>query len=456
MVERSEPRALAGLGRVALAGDDLAAARRWFESALASDPGSLDALSGLAAGETREGEQDAARRSLERALARDAAHPVVHARLAELTGRAPVAVLSSISSAGAARELAAAHPYDPRVLVRAAELLVQEGRDDEALPLLERTLWLADRHPASAVAALRLLPELDEGWSRRRAILVHLYADEPIRAQEGWRFGQRTLWLRTSITLEPVLRVRFVPVSIGAFRTRDLPPQLDPIFESLRRTAMPPPARGIVAGVTGRGPPRAPGRWKKGVAEFLGRSLVVRVQPRQRKSRVLAHELLHLFGAVHVSKRFESIMNPDGRAVDLDGANVAVVRATRKRGFTAQGFDANVIARVDLEEMIAAYLGALEVNLELRKLGIAEAIQAGRLSRYQQRRTAREATRLDPHLGDVSRMLARLLLADGRRVEALFLLETAVELYGRRSPRGEASFEDSEALRRALDERYGD
>jgi hypothetical protein len=192
-----------------------------------------------------------------------------------------------------------------------------------------------------------------------------------------------------------------------------------------------------------------------GLAEFLGRTLVVRVAPGQRKSRVLVHELLHLFGAVHVSERFPSIMNPDGGDIHLDGPNVGIVRATRRRGFTARGFEANVIARVDLEELIAAYLGALELNLELRKLGIAEAIQAGKLSRYQQRRETREATRLDPHLGDVSRRLAWLMLADERRVEALFLLETAVQLYGRRSVRGKATFEESEALRQALVERYG-
>ena len=456
MVEHREPRALTGLGRVALAVGDLPAARRWFEAALESDPRSQDALIGLAAIDTRAGASEAARRSLEQVLALDAAHPLAHARLAELSGRAPPEALASISSAEEAFELAAAHPYDPRALLRAGELLAGDGRGDEALPPLERTVWLADRHPASAVAALRLLSEIDEGWSRRRAIPVHLYADETIRAQEGWRFGQRTLWQRTSASLDPVLHVRFVPVAMGGFQTGELPPQLDPIFESLRLTATSPPARGIVAGVTGRGPPSAPGYWKWGQAEFLGRSLVVRVEPGQRDSRVLAHELLHLFGAVHVSKRVTSIMNPDGSAADFDAATVAIVRATRKRGFTARGFDANVIARVDLEQMIAAYLGALQFNLELRNLGIADALQAGRLSRYQKQREAREATRLDPHLGDVSLMLARLLLADERRVEALFLLETAVALYGRHSARGEATFHESEALRRALVERYLD
>ena len=455
VAEPGEPRALTGLGRVALAAGDPPAARGWFEKALESDPESPDALIGLAALEAREGKPAAARLHLERVIARDTAHPLAHARLAELTGRAPAAVLSGVASAHAARSLAAAHPYDPSALSRAAALLLEEGRGEEARPLLERAVWLTDRQPAAAAAALRLLRQLDDGWSRRRVIPVHLYVDEALRAQEGWRFTQRTLWLRTSATLEPVLRVRFVPVSIGAFRTRNLSPQLDPIFEALRRTATP-PARGIVAGVTGRGPARQPGRWKKGLAEFLGRSLVVRVRPGQRKSRVLAHELLHLFGAIHVSERFRSIMNPAGRAVELDGANVAIVRATRERGFTGQGFDANVIAHVDLEAMIAAYLGALEFNLELRQLGIAEAVQAGRLSRERQRRKARQAARLDPHLGDISRMLARLMVADGRNVEAIFLFDTAVELYGRRSLRGQASFEESELLRQALVERYED
>jgi hypothetical protein len=61
----------------------------------------------------------------------------------------------------------------------------------------------------------------------------------------------------------------------------------------------------------------------------------------------------------------------------------------------------------------------------------------------------------DPHLADVSRIVAVLMLSDGRRVEALSLLETAAQLYGKGSQRGEETAEHAEPLRRALLEQHG-
>ena len=62
---------------------------------------------------------------------------------------------------------------------------------------------------------------------------------------------------------------------------------------------------------------------------------------------------------------------------------------------------------------------------------------------------------MDPHLADVSGMLARLMLADGRRGEALLLLDSAARLYGNTS-KGRAARAAAEALARELKGLHGE
>ena len=172
-------------------------------------------------------------------------------------------------------------------------------------------------------------------------------------------------------------------------------------------------------------------------------------------SRVLAHEILHLYGAIHVVEEVESLMNPVGTSMQLDRASYRIVRATRKRTFRGGGLGRDVLPRIDLAETIAAYEAALALNLTFRKLGLEKALESRRISRYHAANQAREALRMDTHLADVIVMVSTLLRADARHVEALSLLEAAATLYGPDTRRGRETAGNAERLRRWLVRAYG-
>jgi len=448
-VHPGSARAHLGAGRVALARGDPSAARNHFEQTLAANPEAVDALVGLADLEAAEGRPAAARELLERAARLDFRRPGVHGRLLDLTGRAPAGPLAG---AREALECAQAHPYDPRALAEAGARLVAEGHGSQAAPLLKKAVWLADLDPDAARRALALLPSVDPAWKERRVVPVRVFADETLRAQPHWEFRIRLLWLGLSNSLDPVLATRFVPVEIRALRSGRGPLTLEPWYERFRLSLARAPA-GIVAAFTERPPPPTSGLHSRGLAEFLGRYLVVRLEPGQTASRVLAHEVLHLYGAVHVSPELESLMNPTGESKRLDAANQRIARALRARTFQGIGFEGDVLAHADLDEVVAAYEAALAVNMLFRNAGITQAFRSSAYSRPLAARKARRATRLDPHLADVSLMLARLMLADGRRGEALLLLDSAARLYGN-TPDGRRARAAAEALARELEARY--
>ena len=94
------------------------------------------------------------------------------------------------------------------------------------------------------------------------------------------------------------------------------------------------------------------------------------------------------------------------------------------------------------------------MNLLFRNAGIAQALQSRDHSRVLAAREASRATRLDPHLADVSHLLARLLLAEGRNGEALLLLDSAARLYGN-TARGRRARAEATALARRLEDGAG-
>jgi hypothetical protein len=324
------------------------------------------------------------------------------------------------------------------------------GRIDEALEFLERAVWLADVDPQSGLTALRRLKELSEPWRRRRIVPVHVHVDASIRARDGWLFRMRTLWLSVSTTLDEVLETRFVPVMIGGFQVSESSSDLDSIHEVFL-TSTPPPAEGILAAVTERAIPDGVGLAKKGVAEFLGRSLVVRMPADASKSRVLAHEILHLYGAIHVLDGVDTLMNPTGTALILDAPSLRIVRALRGRGFGPGGIEANVLPWIDLTETVDAYRAALSVNLGMRDAGVTKALRGAGESAGRAAKQVQRATQLDPHLADVARLVAVLTLADGRRADALALLKLSSQLYGESSPRGRETAEQARQLSHALE-----
>jgi hypothetical protein len=339
-------------------------------------------------------------------------------------------------------------------LIEAGARLVAEGYGAQAAPVLKKVVWLADLDPDAARRALALLPSVDPAWEKRRVVPVRVFADESVRARPHWDFQMRLLWLSVSNSLDPLLATRFVPVQLRALRSGKGPLPLEPWYKLFRLSMARAPA-GIVAAFTERPPPQASRAYKRGIAEFLGRYVTVRLEPGATKSRVLAHEILHLYGAVHASPELESLMNPSGESTRLDAANQRIARAVRGRTFQGIGLEGDVLAHADLDEVVAAYEAALAVNTLFRNAGITQAIRSSSYSRPLAAREARRAKRLDSHLADVSRMLARLMLADGRRGEALLLLDSAARFYGH-TPEGREARAAATALARELEGLHGE
>jgi hypothetical protein len=391
----------------------------------------------LAAAAERAGDAAAARAHVAEALARDPACADAHARLERLSGPAPPE--PAPTELGAALRLAVAHPYDPRALVAAARSAAAADRRDLALPLAEKVVWLGDAAPGETAEVLRLLAAL-EAPHPLRAVPVHVYADAAARGEEGWRFRLRTLWSEVSASLAPLLGSRFVVLSIEPFDAPGAGADLAASFSGL--AAMAAPEHGIVAGVLGAAPAGAAAGpdAHRGAAELLGRRLLVRLEPGAAGTRLLAHEILHLYGAVHVPEARESLMNPSGDSQRLDAENRRIAGLTRERSFGPGGVERNVLPRLDRGAAIDAWGAALRLDLRLRGTELARAVAASAL--------APGAPAPDPHLGDVARFVGALLVAEERRDEAALLFETAAALHGSRSEAGRSDAERANALRR--------
>ncbi len=444
-------RAEAGLGELALRAGDAAAAEAHFAAAAESDPESLSPLLGLAEIAKRRGDLDRARGLLRDAVRRAPLDPRTHHRLFEATGRAPPGLrITDLETLGAVMER---FPYDPYVQLAAGRALREIGRKEAARSSLRQAVFAIDEAADLAEETFADLASVDAEWAGRRVVPVAVYADESVRSHPEWRFRMRLVWNRVSRALDPWLATVFVPISIDAFSTRGVADDLKAIHGRFRRDRRLPP-EGIVAAFTEREPPvRRRTAARLGEAEFLGRSLVVRLEPGEVDSRVLAHELVHIYGGVHVLDDVESLMNPDGEATQIDPMNQRILRMLKDRGFGPGGFEENVFAKVDEETMTEAYLGALGVNLFYRKSGLEEAMEAARTSRVVAADRAREITRLDSHLGDVARLVAILLIRGERYAEAVFMLDSAARLFGPESAAGRAAQAESDRLRRALIER---
>lgn len=68
-----------------------------------------------------------------------------------------------------------------------------------------------------------------------------------------------------------------------------------------------------------------------------GSAVLVLQRPRALPGRLLAHELGHLFGAIHVDGQ-DLLMDPKGRGEALDQLNASLIQLHRQRRFTLSGF----------------------------------------------------------------------------------------------------------------------
>ncbi len=417
-------------------------------SEVPTDSRAVRELLRLAKAERRAGNRAAEFAYLAEVIESDDNHSRAHARLAEMTGLAPSSLIPRSDDLVVRAQR---YPYDPRALVAGAEALAQRGRDDQAIEYLERAVWLADLDPSAALVAIRRLQVISDDWKRHRIVPVQLHVDELIRAHPGWQFQMRALWLSVSVMLDSLLETRFVPIAILPFDASDTPNDLDSIHAAFLAETRP-PAEGIFAVITGRPVPsgdavyNGDAVYKKGVAEFIGRSLAVRVASGATQSRVLAHEILHLYGAIHVLEGVDTLMNPTGESLALDAPNIRIVRSLRGREFGPGGIEHNVLPRIDLSATVAAYRAALSVNLSLREAEIEEAMRSNEPSSDQVAYRVHKATYLDTHLADAAWLVASLMLEDGQRAEALRLFDLSSQLYGRSTPRGRKSAEAARIL----------
>ena len=314
-----------GLARAELAQGNLDAAREWLGPA-SSAVGNTALLRTWAEIYRREGDSEAERGALEGIVAVDPARYTAHQRLADLTGPAPPSVSGSVD----ARLLRARqHPYDAKALLGGARAALSEGDEKTAGRWLTRLVWLADVDPGASRAAIQELSEIDPAWKDRIVVPVHVYADQSVRDEPGWRARMRLVWRSLSVALDPLLQLLFIPVSISEFDSSGSSSTLTGIEQAFRRTAGVLPSSGMIAAFTDRQPPEGGGMWRLGVAEFLGRVMVMRLAPGEISSRTLAHEAMHIFGAVHVSDERGSLMNPSGNSLNIDPSNIEITRLLR-------------------------------------------------------------------------------------------------------------------------------
>jgi tetratricopeptide (TPR) repeat protein len=440
-----------GLARVALRRVDQAGAREYAQSALAIDPGYPSAHVLLAGIEERVGNRATARRHLEAALSSDPVELHAHAALERLTGPASGALVGGDPLRAAQR-----HPYDPVARLAAGRLLLERDHPRAASKMLEAAVWLSDLDPEAGAEALRLLRGIEPSQADRRAVHVHCFADESVRADLAWRTRLRFEWRGLSHALDPALRTLFIPVSMTAVHSRESSADLIELERALLASVPTLPAQGVLAFFTEREAPRRRGTSRAGQARFLGRRLIVRLQPGEVGSRTLVHEVLHLYGGIHIADDVPSILNAGGTSRVVDPHTRRITSLMSQRRFGRGGLESNVLPFIDLDAAAEAYTEALHFDLTFRAMGVERALEASRQSRYVAAAIAKEAAALDPHLGDVARFTATLYVRQGRLAEAVTLLGVASQLYGPRTSRGRSAQARAERLLRMGQSRLPD
>ena len=436
-----------GLARAELAQGNVEGAREWLgpESSAA---GNLVLLETWADIHKRSGARESERRALAEIVSVDPTRYPVHQRLADLAGPAP-----AVPPGDDAERLQRAeqHPYDPGALLDGARVALARGEQKKAGRWLTRAVWLADVDPSASRSAIEELSAIDPAWNDRIVVPVHVYADQSVRAESGWRARMRLVWRSLSVALDPLLQLLFIPVSMSDFDSLGSPSTLSGIDAAFHRTAGVLPSSGMIAAFTERQPPRGAGMWRFGVAEFLGRVMVMRLDPGEIASRTLAHEAFHIFGGVHVSDERGSLMNPSGNSLNVDPSNQAITRLVRERRFGPGGVAMNVLPYIDVPSLSAAYVAALSQNLQARKRGLHDAERAREESRFIAAELGRDATSMDSNLADVSAFTALLMLTQGKQAEALELFLAAGRLYGLTTPRGQQMIDRADQLLRRQD-----
>jgi len=417
-----------GLGKVYFLEGDFAAAIPTFQKAIALDPNLAEARLGLARCMREQGDTQSARAELEKAFTRNLRTPALQQEFAEITGLAP---RRPVQSAKEAVQLASDYPFDPWAVFTAGQAAAKAGQHGIAMSYFESTLWLAMADPNIGRRAFAELQRLSREWRERRLVPVQIWADETVRADPAWLFRTIHLFRNLSHDSDPMVKTVFLPTSRRTFESGEGFPTLANISQRVHDSNQRIAPNGIVIIFTERKPPDLRGEsWRLGQAEFLGRIMTVRLEPGELRSRVLAHELLHLYGGIHISPETKSIMNPSGGSYTLDPINSLIFKTLRNRRFHSTGIKNNVFPWIDIAQAADAYEQGVLLNLKYRKAGMIEARKDFSQSPYVAAQRAQKAQQLDEHLISITKFLAELRLTQGETLQAIETLRVTYQLQG--------------------------
>jgi tetratricopeptide (TPR) repeat protein len=193
-----------------------------------------------------------------------------------------------------------------------------------------------------------------------RTVRVKAVADEPFRDNEKWEKEVRAHFAWADKELSRIAGVGLQLVAVERWTTH----QSDSMGLLLRELGQIEKGEAdVVVGFTGHAPPEMTFIWEgerydmslpfvAGLALPLGDRAVVRRTFKADTRRTLAHEVLHLFGGVHVKEKSVLQSGTDSLSVALDPFNRRVLDATRGRAFDRSPRD---YSRPELDRLVALY-----------------------------------------------------------------------------------------------------
>lgn len=231
-----------------------------------------------------------------------------------------------------------------------------------------------------------------------RSLSLGLWGDSRVRADPLWRDKARAVVAHAQTFFAP-LAIQLEVVDVANWDAAGKGAALDDLLQQLEQ--QPKGRADVIVGLVGDAVPLQPGPVESlGRTRFLGGdAIVARWDDPKRCGVVLAHELAHLFGAVHVADTtslLHSTFHADAR--HIDSQSEAVIDAARNRRFDREA------APLAAEEA-SKVLRALEQILRDDRHNRDAEDQRTDLLEYQ-RTLAAEAQGAGSSAGDAARLIA--------------------------------------------------
>ncbi|MGQ9801666.1 MAG: tetratricopeptide repeat protein [Candidatus Saccharicenans sp.] len=246
-----------------------------------------------------------------------------------------------------------------------------------------------------------------------REITIRLAADEELQDRPISRERVESLLREVSREFEKLFGLRFRWQGWERWRSPDGARNLEELAEDLDRAGLKMGAE-ILLAVTGQ--PDLELEYT-GFSLFREATVIVIYTPdRQKLKKLLAHELGHVFGAVHVPST-SSIMSCGGDGPGFDPENRRIIQLGRQRHFRPFGFPFPEDVRKELEEIYLRIRQKILEDREVRRL-LERQVEASRLPLDGQKRAF--------CLADCSLLLAQLQLEKGDYPRALEYCDEAL------------------------------